>query len=629
MAVHQKETLGFQTEVKQLLHLMIHALYSNKEIFLRELISNASDAADRLRFEALSNNTLYENDSNLCAHIRIDHTARTLTISDNGIGMDYQEVIDNLGTIAKSGTREFLASLTGDQGKDAQLIGQFGVGFYSSFIVADKVTVITRKAGLPVEQGVHWESNGEGEFTIEPFEKATHGTDIILHLRKDEEEFLDEWRLRQIIHKYSDHITLPVFMKKMALGEEKPAEGETEQVNRATALWTLAKTEISEEEYKEFYKYISHDFKDPLAFVHKRMEGTQEYICLLYIPSEAPFDLWQREQQHGLKLYIQRVFIMDNAEQFLPFYLRFMRGVIDSSDLPLNISREILQKSKTVDSLKTSLTKIVLTLLEKLAEEDKEKYAKFWQEFGNVIKEGPIEDPNNRVQIASLLRFSSTYSDQPTQDVSLDDYIKRMQKDQTHIFYITAENFNNAKNSPHLEIFRQKGIEVLLLSDRIDEWLVNHLTEFAGISLQSITKSNLDLTKIENEEHKKSVEEKTEEFKPLSERIQAILSGKIKEVKISHRLTQSPACLVSDAQDMGQQMQRILKAAGQQITPTKPILEVNPNHPFVLKLQNETDESKFNDWTHILFDQAVLAEGGQLEDSAQFVQRLNRLFFEN
>lgn len=628
MPVHQKETLGFQTEVKQLLHLMIHALYSNKEIFLRELISNASDAADRLRFEALSNNTLYENDPDLCAHIRIDHTARTLTLSDNGIGMDHQEVIDNLGTIAKSGTREFLASLTGDQNKDAQLIGQFGVGFYSSFIVADKVIVITRKAGLPVEQGVRWESDGEGQFTIETIEKEKHGTDVILHLRKDEDEFLDEWRLRQIIHKYSDHITLPVFMKKMALGDEKPAETDIEQVNRATALWTLPKSDISDEDYREFYKHIAHDFEDPLAFAHNRVEGTQEYISLLYIPAHAPIDLWRREQQHGLKLYIQRVFIMDNAEQFLPFYLRFVRGVIDSNDLPLNISREILQSSKAVDALKTGLTKRVLTLLEKLAEDDKEKYAHFWAEFGNVIKEGPIEDFANRNQIAKLLRFSSTYTDQPTQDVSLDDYIQRMQKDQTHIFYITAENFNNAKNSPHLEIFRQRGIEVLLLCDRIDEWLVGHLTEFASIGLQSITKSNIDFTKIENEEHKKAVEEKSEAFKPLTERIQAVLSGKIKEVKISHRLTKSPACLVSDEQDMGQQMQRILKAAGQQITPVKPVLEVNPNHPFVLKLQNETDESKFNDWTEILFDQAILAEGGQLEDSAQFVQRLNRLFFE-
>jgi len=627
MIAHHKETLGFQTEVKQLLHLMIHALYSNKEIFLRELISNASDATDRLRFEALSNNNLYENDPNLSAHIYIDHTARTLTISDNGIGMDYQEVIDNLGTIAKSGTREFLSSLTGDNTKDAQLIGQFGVGFYSSFIVADKVTVITRKAGLSKNQGVSWISNGEGEFTIELVEKTTRGTDIILHLREGEDEFLDEWRLRQIIHKYSDHIMLPIFMKKMALGEEKPAESETEQVNRATALWTLPKSDISDEEYKEFYKYVAHGFDDPLAWAHNRVEGTQEYISLLYIPSHAPIDLWRREQQHGLKLYIQRVFIMDNAEQFLPFYLRFVRGVIDSSDLPLNISREILQHSKAVDALKNSLTKRVLTLLEKLSE-DKEKYATFWNEFGNVIKEGPIEDYNNRIQIAKLLRFSSTYTDTSVQDVSLDDYIQRMQKDQTHIFYITAENFNNAKNSPHLEIFRQKGIEVLLLSDRIDEWLVAHLTEFAGIGLQSVTKSNLDLSKIENEEHKKAVEEKTEALKPLAERIRTVLGEKIKDVKISHRLTESPACLVSDADDMGQQMQRILKAAGQQITPTKPILEINPTHQYILKLQNETDANKFNDLTEILLDQAVLAEGGQLEDSAQFVQRLNRLFFE-
>lgn len=625
--MQKTETLGFQTEVKQLLHLMIHALYSNKEIFLRELISNASDAADRLRFEALSNNGLYEDDSNLRAFVRLDPTARTITLSDNGIGMSREEVIDNLGTIAKSGTREFLSSLTGDQTKDTQLIGQFGVGFYSSFIVADKVVVTTRKAGAPIDQAVRWTSNGEGEFTIETVEKKTRGTDITLHLRKDEDEFLDPWRLRQIIHKYSDHITLPVFMEKMPLGEEKAAELEDEQINRAKALWTLPKSEITDEEYQEFYKHVSHDFENPLTWAHNRVEGKQEYISLLYIPAHAPMDLWRREQQHGLKLYIQRVFIMDNAEQFLPFYLRFVRGVIDSSDLPLNISREILQNSKVVDSLKTSLTKRVLSVLEKLSEDDKPKYQQFWAEFGNVIKEGPIEDFNNRPQIAKLLRFASTHSDQSTQDVSLDDYMKRMQPDQTHIFYITAENFNNAKNSPHLEVFRQKGIEVLLLSDRIDEWLLAHLTEFAGVSLQSVTKSNLDLTKIENESHKKEVEEKTESFKPFTDRIQKALSEQIKDVKLSHRLTQSPACLVSDDHDMGQQMQRILKASGQQITPSKPILEINPVHPFIVKLQNESDENKFKDWSEILFDQAVLAEGGQLDDPAQFVQRLNRLVF--
>lgn len=625
--MHKTETLGFQTEVKQLLHLMIHALYSNKEIFLRELISNASDAADRLRFEALSNSSLYENDPNLRAFVRLDPTAKTLTVSDNGIGMSWQEVIDNLGTIAKSGTREFLASLSGDQTKDAQLIGQFGVGFYSSFIVADKVTVITRKAGLPPDQGIRWESTGEGEFTIESIEKEKHGTEVILHLRKDEEEFLDPWRIRQIIHKYSDHLALPVFMQKIATGEQKTLL-EDEQVNRAKALWTLPKSELTDEDYREFYKYIAHDFEDPLAWAHNRVEGTQEYISLLYIPQHAPIDLWRREQQHGLKLYIQRVFIMDNAEQFLPFYLRFVRGVIDSSDLPLNISREILQHSKTVDTLKNSLTKRVLSLLETLAKEDQEKYAKFWKEFGNVIKEGPIEDFNNRPQIARLLRFASTYTDHATQDVSLEEYLKRMQPDQKHIFYITAENFNNAKNSPHLEVFRQKGIEVLLLSDRIDEWLVAHLTEFASVPLQSVTKSNLDLSKIENEEHKKTVEEKNETLKPLVARIQNVLTDKIKEVKLSHRLTQSPACLVSDEHDMGQQMQRILKATGQPITPSKPILEVNPAHPFIVKLQNEPDENKFKDWTEILFDQAILAEGGQLDDPAQFVQRLNRLVFE-
>lgn len=625
MTVHQKETLGFQTEVKQLLHLMIHALYSNKEIFLRELISNASDAVDRLRFAALTDNTLYEGDSNLSVQIRVDRDAHTITLEDNGIGMSYQEVIDNLGTIAKSGTREFLAQLSGDQSKDSQLIGQFGVGFYSSFIVADKVTVITRKAGLPADQGVRWESSGEGQFDIETVNKEKHGTDIILHLREEEDEFLDEWRLRQVIHKYSDHLSLPVFMKKMALGEEKPAETDVEQVNRATALWTLPKTEISDEQYQEFYKHVAHDFENPLAWTHNLVEGKQEYTSLLYIPAHAPMDMWRREQQHGLKLYIQRVFIMDNAEHFLPFYLRFIRGVIDSSDLPLNISREILQSSRAVDALKSSLTKRVLTLLEKIAQDDKEKYAKIWTAFGNVLKEGPIEDFNNRNQIAKLLRFSSTHTDQSTQDVSLDDYLQRMKTDQKHIFYITAENFNSAKNSPHLEIFRKKDIEVLLLCDKIDEWLVGHLTEFAGISLQSVTKAKLDLT--QDEADKKQAEEQTQTFKPLAERIQTILSGKVKEVTISHRLTQSPACLVSDDQDMGQQMQRILKAAGQAVAPTQPILEVNPTHPFVIKLQNESDEARFTDLSEILFDQAVLAEGGQLEDSAQFVQRLNRLFF--
>jgi molecular chaperone HtpG len=620
-------TLSFQTEVKQLLHLMIHALYSNKEIFLRELISNASDAADRLRFEAISDDSLYENDPELRALVRIDPTARTITISDNGIGMGHQEVIDNLGTIAKSGTREFLANLTGDQSKDAKLIGQFGVGFYSSFIVADDVTVLTRKAGAPVAQGVRWKSNGEGEFTIETVEKKTHGTDIILHLRKEEDEFLDEWRLRQIIHKYSDHITLPVFMKKPVLGQgQEETSEEDEQVNRATALWTLRTA--TDEEYSEFYKHIAHDFEDPLIWAHNHVEGKQEYTSLLYIPSHAPMDMWQREQQHGLKLYIQRVFIMDNAEQFLPFYLRFVRGVIDSSDLPLNISREILQRSRVVDTLKKSLTKRVLSLLEKLAEDNKEKYAKFWREFGNVIKEGPIEDADNRAQIARLLRFASTYTDMATQDVSLDEYMKRMQPDQEHIFYITAENFNNAKNSPHLEIFRQRGIEVLLLSDRIDEWLLGNLTEFAGVSLQSITKSNVDLTKIENETHKKEIEERTQTLQPLVERLKNVLTDRIKEVKVSHRLTRSPACLVSDEHDMGQQMQRILKAAGQPITPTKPILELNPNHPFLLKLEKESDDEKFKEWSEILFDQAVLAEGGQLDDPAEFVQRLNRLVFE-
>jgi molecular chaperone HtpG len=620
----QKETLGFQAEVKQLLQLMIHSLYSNKEIFLRELISNASDAADKLRFEALANNALYEGDSELRIRVSFDKTARTVTITDNGIGMSRQEVIDNIGTIAKSGTREFFQSLTGDQAKDANLIGQFGVGFYSSFIIADKVTLTTRRAGS--NEAVRWESTGEGDYTLEDVEKASRGTEITLHLREGEDEFLSDWKLKSIIRKYSDHITLPIVMKKSEWkdGEEVPTD-EDETVNKASALWARAKSEISEDEYQEFYKHVSHDFEPSLAWSHNRVEGKQEYISLLYIPTRAPFDLYDRERRHGIKLYVRRVFIMDDAEKLMPQYLRFVRGVIDSADLPLNVSREILQHSREIDGIKAGSVKKVLGLLEDMAENEPEKYAGFWKEFGRVLKEGPGEDFANKEKIAGLLRFASTHSDSDEQNVSLKTYIERMKDGQDKIYYITADSFAAAKHSPHLEIFRKKGIEVLLLSDRVDEWMLSSLTEFDGKPLQSVAKGDLDLGKLEDEAEKEQQQKIEDEFKPLTERIQSALGDAVKEVRVTHRLTDSPACLVSGEHDMSGNLERLLKAAGQHTPDSKPVLEINPQHAIVQRLNGEADDANFADWTHLLFDQALLAEGGQLEDPASFVRRMNKL----
>ncbi len=622
-----KETLGFQTEVKQLLQLMIHSLYSNKEIFLRELISNASDAADKLRFEALSDDALFEGDTDLKIHVSYDKDARTITVRDNGIGMTRQEVIEHIGTIAKSGTAQFFESLTGDQAKDAHLIGQFGVGFYSSFIVADRVTLTTRRAGLGAEHGVRWESAGEGEYSLETIERPERGTEIVLHLREGEDEFLDGHRLRTIIRKYSDHITLPILMPKEAVGEESDKSGEIEWevVNRASALWTRPKSEISDEEYKEFYKHVAHDFEDPLAWTHNRVEGKYEYTSLLYIPARAPFDLWDRERRHGIKLYVRRVFIMDDAEQLMPNYLRFVRGVIDSNDLPLNVSREILQHNKVIDSIRAGSVKKVLGLLEDMAKNEPEKYATFWQEFGRVMKEGPGEDFANREQLARLLRFSSTHTDSETQDVSLADYVTRMKDGQQAIYYITADSFAAAKNSPHLEIFRKKGIEVLLLADRVDEWLVSSLTEFDGKPLKSVAQGELDLGELEDEEEKKAHEKTDEQFKDLVTKVKEALGDKVAEVRLTHRLTSSPACLVTGEQDMSANLERILRSAGQHVPATKPVFELNPEHPLVAKLKAEDNEELFKDMAEILFDQALLAEGGQLDDPATFVRRLNEL----
>ena len=616
-----KETLGFQAEVRQLLDLMIHSLYSNKEIFLRELISNASDAADKLRFEALSDHNLYEGDADLKIRIAYDKTARTITVSDNGIGMNRSEVIDNIGTIAKSGTRQFLDALTGDRSKDLKLIGQFGVGFYSSFIVADKVTLTTRRAGLGPEHGVRWESSGEGEYVIETIEKMTRGTEVTLHLRADADEFLDGFRLRTIVHKYSDHITLPIVMKAEAKDED-------ETVNKASALWARPKNEITQEEYDEFYKHVAHDFEAPLAHVHSRVEGKQEYISLLYIPQRAPFDLWDREKRHGIKLYVKRVFIMDDAEQLMPNYLRFVRGVIDSNDLPLNISREILQHNRDIDAIRSGSVKKVLDLLEDMAKKEPDKYAKCWTEFGRVLKEGVVEDTANRERIARLLRFSSTLADQETPDVTLADYISRMKPEQDKIYYVTADSFAAAKNSPHLEIFRKKGIEVLLLHDRIDEWVVMHLTEFDKKALQSVAKGALDLGKLEDKEEKQQQEMTAAEFKELIEKMKKALGDQVKDVRITHRLTNSPACLVADEYGLGANLERLLKATGQKAPASKPILEINPAHPIVTRLNAETDAKRFDDWTRILHDQALLAEGGELEDPGSFVTRLNGLLLE-
>jgi len=618
-----KETLGFQTEVRQLLSLMIHSLYSNKEIFLRELISNASDAIDKLRFEALADESLYDGDSNLKIHVSYDKTTRTVTITDNGIGMTRAEVIDHIGTIAKSGTKTFLEKLTGDQAKDAHLIGQFGVGFYSSFIVADRVTLITRRAGLGAEHGVRWESAGEGDYSIETIEKSTRGTEVILHLRPDEDEFLDGFRLRNIIHKYSDHITAPILMPK----EGKDASGE-ETVNRASALWARPKNEISADEYNEFYKHIAHDFENPLAHIHSRVEGKQEYTLLLYIPSRAPFDLWERDSRHGIKLYVRRVFIMEDAQHFMPRYLRFVRGIIDSNDLPLNISREILQGSKTVDAIRAAAVKRVLDMLENLAANEPEKYTTFWKEFGRVLKEGLVEDHANRERIAKLLRFASTHKDTDTQDVSFTDYIARMKEGQETIYYLTAESFNAAKHSPHLELLRQKGIEALLMYEPVDEWVVTHLTEFEGKHLQSVTKGELDLGKIEGAADAEQQKKTADEFQGVIERIKTALGERVNDVRVSHRLTTSPACLVSEAHDMGAHLERLLKAAGQAVPGSKPILEINVEHPLVVRIAKEADNERFTDWAHILFDQAQLSEGAQLEDPAAFVRRLNQRLVE-
>jgi molecular chaperone HtpG len=620
----QKETLGFQAEVKQLLQLMIHSLYSNKEIVLRELISNASDAADKLRFEALANNGLYENDSDLKIRVSFDKDARTLTISDNGIGMSRQEVIDNIGTIAKSGTKEFLSALSGDQAKDANLIGQFGVGFYSSFIIADKVTLITRRAGDT--DAVQWESGGEGDYTLETVEKPARGTDIVLHLRDGEDEFLNDWKLKSIIRKYSDHITLPIVMKKSEWkdGEQVPTD-EDEVVNKASALWARSKSEISEEDYQEFYKHVSHDFENPLTWSHNRVEGKQEYISLLYIPSKAPFDLYDRERRHGIKLYVKRVFIMEDAEKLMPQYLRFVRGVIDSADLPLNVSREILQHSKDIDAIKAGSVKKVLGLLEDLAENKPEEYSKFWNEFGRVLKEGPGEDFANKDKIAGLLRFASTLQDTDEQVVSLKAYIERMKEGQDKIYYITADSFAAAQHSPHLEIFRKKGIEVLLLSDRVDEWLLGSLTEFEGKPLQSVAKGDLDLGKLEDDAEKEQQKKVEDESRSLVEKIQATLGEKVKEVRVTHRLTDSPACLVAGEHDLSGNLERLLKAAGQKTPESRPVLEINPSHRLLELLNAENEGSRFDDLVHVLFDQALLAEGGQLEDPASFVKRMNSL----
>ena len=625
----QTETLGFQTEVKQLLHLMVHSLYSNKEIFLRELISNASDAADKMRFAAVSDGSLYGDDSDLAIRITFDKEANTLSISDNGIGMKRADVIDHLGTIAKSGTSEFLQNLTGDQQKDSQLIGQFGVGFYSSFIVADEVEVITRKAGSKTSEGVLWRSKGEGEFDISQVEKLGRGTEIILHLKTDEKEFAEGFRLRSLVRKYSDHISIPVIMMKEHYGEDaEEQEPEEETVNSATALWTKSRSEVKDEEYHEFYKHVSHDFQTPLSWAHNKVEGKLEYTSLLYIPAKAPMDMWQREATRGLKLYVQRVFIMDEAEQFLPMYLRFIKGVVDSNDLSLNVSREILQKDPVIDSMRAALTKRVLDVLEKMSKKQPEQYDAFWKEFGQVMKEGPAEDHSNKEKVANLLRFSSSIDDKTDQIHSLAAYKGRMQEGQDKIYYVVADNHNTAKNSPHLEIFRKKGIEVLLLSERVDEWLMSHMMNFDSSQLQDVAKGALDLGEVEDEAEKKEQEEQAKQYKGLVERVKGLLEEQVENVRITHRLTDSPACLVVGEDDMGLQMRRIMEASGQAMPSTKPTFELNPEHPLVAKLNDEADEERFSELTRVLFDQAQLAEGGQLEDPAVYVSRLNKLLLE-
>ena len=621
-----QETLGFQSEVKQLLQLMIHSLYSNKEIFLRELISNASDAADKLRFKALSNPALYEGDGELRVRVSFDADKDTLTISDNGIGMTREQVIDNLGTIAKSGTKEFLTALGQDQAKDSQLIGQFGVGFYSAFIVADKVTVKTRAAGEPADKGVLWESAGEGEYSVADIEKKSRGTDVILHLREDEKEFLNEWRLREIIGKYSDHIGLPVeILTKEYDDEGKETDEKWEKINKSDALWIRSKNDISDEEYKEFYKHLSHDFADPLLWAHNKVEGNQEYTSLLYVPSKAPWDLFNREHKHGLKLYVQRVFIMDDAEQFMPNYLRFMRGLIDSNDLPLNVSREILQDNKTTAALRKALTKRSLQMLEKLAKEDADKYQKFWKEFGLVLKEGPAEDFGNKETIAKLLRFASTHNDSSEQTVSLEDYVARMKEGQKAIYYITADSYVAAKNSPHLELFNKKGIEVLLLSDRIDEWMLSYLTEFDGKPLQTITKADLDLGDLADKEETEAQKEQDKAFDSFIERVKTLLGERVKEVRLTHRLTDTPAVVSTGNDQMTTQMAKLFAAAGQPVPEVKYTFELNPEHHLVKKVADIADEAEFADWVELLLEQAMLAERGSLENPAAFIKRINKL----
>ncbi|OUL58349.1 molecular chaperone HtpG [Pseudoalteromonas ulvae] len=634
MTATQKETLGFQTEVKQLLNLMIHSLYSNKEIFLRELVSNASDAADKLRFLALSNGNLYQGDADLKVRVSADKEKNTVTISDNGIGMTRDEVISSLGTIAKSGTAEFFKNLTGDQAKDSQLIGQFGVGFYSAFIVAESVTVRTRKAGE--DKAIEWHSQGEGEYTLEEIEKETRGTEITLHLREEETEFADNFRLKSIITKYSDHISIPVEMWQDETpesegpdGEKIPAvPGEWQAINKATALWTRDKSEVSDEEYKEFYKHVSHDWEEPLSWAHNKVEGKTEYTSLLYIPKKAPFDLWNRERQSGLKLYVQRVFIMDDAEQFMPSYLRFVKGLLDSNDLPLNVSREILQDNKVTQAIRKGCTSRVLKMLERMGKNRPEEYQTFWDEFGQVIKEGPAEDMANKDAIAKLLRFASTEKNESAQTVSLEEYVSRMKDGQEKIYYVVADSFGAAKNSPHLEIFRKKGIEVLLLSDRVDEWMMSHLTEFDAKQLSSVTRGDLDLGKLDDEQDKQEQEKSEQAVEGLIERVKTVLADKVKEVRFTHRLTDSPACVVTDENDMSSQMAKLMASVGQAIPESQPIFELNPEHQLVTHLNELQDEDKFAQWSEVLLDQALLAERGSLKDPAGFVSRLNKLMLD-
>jgi len=630
--VQSKETHGFRTEVRKLLDLMIHSLYSNKEIFLRELISNASDAADKLRFEALSDDALYEGDGELGVRISFDADSRTISVRDNGIGMTREEIASNLGTIARSGTRQFFEALTGDAAKDTQLIGQFGVGFYSSFIVADRVVVTSRRAGRPASEGVRWESSGEGEFTVETADVESRGTEVMLHLRDGEDEFLDRWRLRNIVRKYSDHVSIPILMPGEGKADDEDADRDTgevetkdeETINAATALWTRNKSELGDDDYNGFYKHVAHDFEDPLAWVHSRVEGTLEYSLLLFIPARAPFDLWDRNVRRGVKLYVRRIFIMDDAEHLMPAYLRFVRGVIDSADLPLNISREILQENRRIQSIRTGAVKRVLDLLGGMAKDDSEKYAKFWEHFGRVLKEGVVEDGRNREQIAKLLRFASTHGADDAQSVSLDDYVSRMKEGQKGIYYITADSDQTARNSPHLEVFDKHGLEVLLLADPIDEWLVMHLTEYEDQPLVSVMKGELDLGAIASDDDPPK-EEAEGDHAPVLERFREALSGRIKDVRVTRRLSTSPACLVSEEFEMSRHLERILDAAGQSVDSAKPILEINPEHPMVTRLAAETDTSRQADWAHLIFDQALLSEGGRLEDAAAFVRRMNTL----